>query len=437
MVNQTPINNSSSSNSKRKFNATYYYAKNHSNYNVPTQQEYELHKLLSNPNRGFLDVIMSVSPNDIVQGNVAKCWNKINQSRYERGRICCSISGGSDSDVLLDMTRRCDPERKIYYYFIDTGLESAYTKAHLDYLQLKYQVKIHRFKAKTPIPLAISQNGIPFLSKQVSEFIMRLQNYGFEFDDTDDLEFLLEKYCKKADNETKADIIKKIQANKKVKWFEFNGEYYKGCCAALKWWCCAWGDENRKSKFDITYNKYLKEFLIQENGVPFKVANKCCKLSKKDTIHQVTEMLDPQLSIQGVRKAEGGARSSAYKSCYNDASSHPYDEYRPLFWFLDKDKKDYVEYCGIKHSKLYDYMKRSGCLGCPFGQDNAVELNYAAECEPQMYKAMKFIFGPSYEFERKYHEFQKKMNLKEATAKKLLELQNCEFTQMSIFDFAS
>ena len=391
--------------------ATYFYNKEHTNFNVPTKAEYELNKLLNNENRTFLDVILSVPANDIISGNVSKCYNIINDPSYSAGKIAVSLSGGSDSDVVLDMVARCDKDHKVYYYFVNTGLESKYTKEHLDYLELKYQIEIDRFNAKTPIPLAVRKEGIPFLSKQVSEFLMRLERYGFEYDDSDDLKALCEKYCEKANDEL-ADKIRNHEAPiGRYKLVE--GDYYTGCVSALEWWCNKKGRTSEKSMFNISRNPYLKEFLIKEHGLPFKVANKCCKLSKKDTIKSALDVIKPELSIQGVRRAEGGARAAAYKNCFNDPSSHSYAEYRPVFWFLDADKKEYEEFCGVKHSRLYDYLKRTGCSGCPFGQDIDAELECFKEIEPNMYKAMCFVFGPAYAFTKKYKEFQKEMKAKE------------------------
>lgn len=37
-----------------------------------------------------------------------------------------------------------------------------------------------------------------------------------------------------------------------------------------------------------------------------------------------------ELNIFGVRKSEGGARSAAYKNCY-DNTDGDYDNYRPIF----------------------------------------------------------------------------------------------------------
>ena len=50
-----------------------------------------------------------------------KTWTVVNNPSYER--IACKISGGSDSDVMLDVIWRCDKESKVTYVWFDTGLE--------------------------------------------------------------------------------------------------------------------------------------------------------------------------------------------------------------------------------------------------------------------------------------------------------------------------
>ena len=44
----------------------------------------------------------------------------------------CSISGGSDSDIVLDLIHKVDEDGKVKYFWIDTGLEYQATKEHLD-----------------------------------------------------------------------------------------------------------------------------------------------------------------------------------------------------------------------------------------------------------------------------------------------------------------
>ena len=53
----------------------------------------------------------------------------------------CSISGGSDSDLVLDLIHKVDEDGKVIYYWIDTGLEYTATKEHLNYLEQKYGIE--------------------------------------------------------------------------------------------------------------------------------------------------------------------------------------------------------------------------------------------------------------------------------------------------------
>ena len=39
----------------------------------------------------------------------------------------CSISGGSDSDIVLDVIHNVDEKKKVRYFWIDTGLEYCAT----------------------------------------------------------------------------------------------------------------------------------------------------------------------------------------------------------------------------------------------------------------------------------------------------------------------
>ena len=87
----------------------------------------------------------------------------------------CSISGGSDSDIVLDIIHKVDEDEKTKYFWIDTGLEYQATKEHLDFLEKKYGIEIVRLKPQKPIPTCVKQYGVPFLSKYVSEQMMRLQ----------------------------------------------------------------------------------------------------------------------------------------------------------------------------------------------------------------------------------------------------------------------
>lgn len=64
--------------------------------------------------------------------------NKLNNPNYEK--VMVSVSGGSDSDILLDLCAKLDESKKCTYVFFDTGLEYQATKEHLKYLEDKYGI---------------------------------------------------------------------------------------------------------------------------------------------------------------------------------------------------------------------------------------------------------------------------------------------------------
>ena len=310
----------------------------------------------------------------MICNNLIKAWKIINDDKYEK--ILCSISGGSDSDIMLDICYRCDKDNKIQYVWYDTGLEYQATKDHIEYLNNKYGITIIPYKAIKPIPNTCRELGQPFMSKRISDMISRLQKYDFKWED---------------------------------KSFDELYEQYPKCKAALRWWCNNWGEN---SQFNISVKKWMKEFMVA-NPPTFKISDKCCKYAKKDVAHKCISEGDYDLNIYGVRRSEGGARATAYKNCFSEKTD--VDEYRPIFFYSDSDKKDYEEYFGIIHSKCYlEYgLKRTGCSGCPFGKDFEFELDIIDKYEPKLFKAVNNIFGDSYEYTRRYKEFCEKMKAKE------------------------
>lgn len=305
--------------------------------------------------------------NQVIGDNLIRAWSKINSPKYKK--IVCSISGGADSDVMLDIVFRCDKDKKVDYVWFDTGLEHQATKEHLNELESKYGIEIKKIKAIKPIPLSCRQYGQPFLSKRVSDYIHRLQIHNFKWEDDD-----YETLCKR----------------------------YPRCKAVLKWWCNEYG---LLSRFNISRNKFLKEFLIQYPP-EFKISDKCCTYAKKKVVSNCIKNGEYDLNIYGVRKSEGGTRASAYKNCFDDNESGC-DEYRPLFWYKNEDKQEYVETYAIENSRCYsEYgLKRTGCAGCPFGRDFEQELEIIQKYEPKLFKSVNNIFGQSYEYTRKYRQF--------------------------------
>lgn len=168
--------------------------------------------------------ILEESPdNFIIRDALARCYEVVEDHK----KIECSISGGADSDVMLDMLVRCGGKHKTDFYFFDTGLEYRATHDHLDYLEEKYGINIQRVHTKKSIPTCIKEYGAPFWSKFASEMIYRLQKHDFRWED---------------------------------KPFDELYKQYPKCKTALEWWCNV--STGNTTQYIIARAPYLKEFMI-------------------------------------------------------------------------------------------------------------------------------------------------------------------------------
>ena len=100
----------------------------------------------------------------------------------------CSYSGGSDSDILIDLIERtrtmfnnaCGKEaiKPVKYVFFNTGLEMQATKNHVKETAKKYGVEIEECRPKINIVKASREHGIPFVSKIMSSGLEEWQKKG-------------------------------------------------------------------------------------------------------------------------------------------------------------------------------------------------------------------------------------------------------------------
>ena len=302
-------------------------------------------------------------------------WAKL----QEYPNVFVSISGGADSDIMLDILERtnlCNAD--ITYCFFDTGIEYQATKDHLKKLEQKYGITIKRKKSKCPVPLAVHKYGVPFLSKRISMYIGRLQKHNFQWQDLP-FDELVQKYPK--------------------------------CISALKWWCNQWGEN---SSFNISRSAFLKEFLIA-NPPKFRISDECCNKAKKSIAHDALKSGEYKMNCTGVRRCENGVRSTIYHNCFTPADDqNDIANYRPLFFMNDEDKAIYEQNFDVSHSCCYTQygLKRTGCAGCPFGSRFEEELDILKQHEPKLYKAVNNIFGQSYEYTRAYRKFKEEMKKK-------------------------
>jgi 3'-phosphoadenosine 5'-phosphosulfate sulfotransferase (PAPS reductase)/FAD synthetase len=290
-------------------------------------------------------------------------------------KCAVSVSGGSDSDIIMDLLELVKPDYcELAYVFFDTGLEYAATKRHLDELEQIYGVTIIRRKPRKTIAAACREHGVPFISKDVSDMMMRLQAHDFDWNDM-------------PENAT--------------------AEKYGRCKSALDWYFCRRPlSGSGKSRHQISRFKLLREF-IMANEPDFAISEKCCDYAKKQPASDFNKEYEPDLCINGMRQAEGGRRAGTIQTCFTPRTSKNPDNYRPIWYWTDADKALYKEWRGIRYSDCYEIygLKRTGCVGCPCNSKAEQELAMVEAFEPQIVKAARGIFGASYDYKRRYVGF--------------------------------
>ena len=315
----------------------------------------------------------------------------------------CSYSGGSDSDIMIDMIERtraifnsaCEKEaiKPVKYVFFNTGIEMKATKDHVKKTAEKYGVEIEEHRPKVNIVKAAREHGIPFVSKIMSCGLEEWQKKHIPLS-------IADEYAQAEDKAAKRQELK---------------ERFPKCQSVINFLCCcnSAGEPRPDIQLVINSSKYMLDF-IREYPPDFQISAKCCDYCKKQVAHNVQKSYD--MIITGERRDEGGMRSVPRSEQWNETNTMCFAEtsdgkfrFRPLYYVSDKDKAWYKETYGIRYSDAYEVygLTRTGCCGCPISYKAVEDLEKIRPYEPNVVKAAWNLFGKSYEYRMKYNEYKK------------------------------
>lgn len=311
----------------------------------------------------------------------------------EHPHAVCSYSGGSDSDIMVDLierTREIFQLPAVKYVFFNTGLEMQAIKDHVKATAEKYDVEIEICRPKIDIVTAAQKYGIPFVSKIMSAGLSEWQKKGVPL-------AIASEYNQAADKAAKRQELR---------------ERYPKCESLINFLCCcnSAGDPRPNIQLVINSSRYMRDF-IEECPPDFPISAKCCDYCKKDIAHKIQK--DYDMVITGERRAEGGMRSVPRKDnsglCFGETSSGQY-RLRPLYYVTDEDKAWYKDYYGVRYSDAYEVygLTRTGCCGCPISYKAVEDLEKIRPFEPNVVKAAWNIFGKSYQYREKYNRYKAK-----------------------------
>ena len=320
----------------------------------------------------------------------------------EHPNAICSYSGGSDSDIMLDLierTRKAFDLPEVKYCFFNTGLEMKATKDHVKEVADKYSVEITEYRPKKNIVQSTREFGIPFISKIVSSAMETVQKKELPFSIREEYENAEDKAEKRAELR----------------------ERYPKSEQGINFLCCCNRDGEPRPNIQLVIDssQYLYEFM-KENPCNFKISAKCCDYCKKQVAHKV--QAEYELVITGERRDEGGMRSVPKSEsangtmCFAETSSGQF-RLKPLYYVSDADKEWYKERYRLRYSDAYEVygLKRTGCCGCSISAKAVEDLEKIRPYEPNVVKAAWNIFGDSYRYRQRYNDFRKR---KQAEAKR-------------------
>lgn len=321
----------------------------------------------------------------------------------EHPHAICSYSGGSDSDIMLDLIERARRDFElptVEYAFFNTGLEMEATKRHVAETAKKYGVEIKTYRPIKNIVLATREYGQPFVSKIMSEGIEGIQKKHIPIE-------IADEYAAAEDKQAKREELRRR---------------YPKCESTINFLCgCNSAGEPRPDiQLVIGSSKYMLDF-IKANPPKFKISNRCCDICKKQVAHSIQK--NYEMVITGERRDEGGMRSVPRKDsssmCFSETADGTF-RLRPLYYVSDADKKWYKDHYGIRYSDAYEVygLTRTGCCGCAISSKAVEELDKIRPYEPQIVKAAWAIFGDSYRYRQAYNAYKAERMAKEKRNKK-------------------
>lgn len=248
--------------------------------------------------------------------------------------VYVSFSGGKDSTVLLTICREMYPDIKAV--FIDTGLE---------YPEIRDFVKtwdnVEWLKPKMTFKQVVNKYGYPFISKDVSQCVWEVRNYG------------------------------KDRAKRMLSRFDPDSEYNK--------------------KYNSMYSLAKWDFFINKADAPL-ITHKCCAVMKKNPSKEY-EKESERKPIIGMLAEESRIRTQKWLSEGCNAFDNKRPASNPLSFWTEQDILHYIKQNDIEIASVYgdivyedsDGMqyeepmfanemkltvtgvKRTGCMFCGYG----------------------------------------------------------------------
>ena len=214
-----------------------------------------------------------------------------------------SYSGGKDSHFLYWFIKE--------YAKID-GIEIVSCNTYMEHEEIRKRIYDNSDKVLLPTmkPFEIKEKyGIPCFSKEQDFYIYYYQN-----------------------------AIRKGKKPSKTILEKINGTYKKGFNGI---------------------SKKAREYVLSGNA--HKITHLCCYYLKKKPFHDYEKQTGKK-AILGIRGEESALRKKQYQSCFTKDK-----KFTPIYDLSDELLEKIIKKYNIEVPKVYEYINRTGCMGCPYG----------------------------------------------------------------------
>lgn len=127
------------------------------------------------------------------------------------------------------------------------------------------------------------------------------------------------------------------------------------------------------------------------SGKAHKISPKCCKYLKKEPF-KVYEKKTGKKAVLGVRGSESKMRKTQYKTCFTKDK-----KFTPLHDLSDELLESIYKKYRIEIPEIYNYINRTGCMGCPYGSYKGYTKKELDLLSEQQRKFVIEYFKESYE----------------------------------------
>lgn len=150
-----------------------------------------------------------------------------------------------------------------------------------------------------------------------------------------------------------------------------------------------------EQKIEGTYSKGFKgiskkarEYI--KSGKAHKITHLCCKFLKKEPF-RLYEKQTNKKAILGVRASESKLRKQQYKSCFTKSK-----KFVPIHDLSNELLEKIILKYNIEVPKIYQFLTRTGCMGCPYGSYKKETQKELKLITPQQKNFVCNLFKESY-----------------------------------------